>query len=186
MVVGQAKPGQAVQEMLEAMAQLPMEVHLALLGRRYDQYQERIQHLKLEGRVHLVPPVKPSQVVPFIEDADASPILYYPRSVNYLHALPNGFFQPIAAGLPLLYPTNLPEIKKIAEQYNLGLPIDPRSPKSICTAVKALLQDPKRSSEFKQNARRASQVLNWEQEERILGDVIHQTLKVTQGAEGVF
>ena len=35
------------------------------------------------------------------------------------------FFQPIAAGLPVLYP-ELPEIRRIAEQYELGVPIDPQ------------------------------------------------------------
>ena len=175
-VVGQAKTGQAVLEMLEAVALLPSEIHVALLGRRYEGYQERIQALRLEGRVHLVPPVKPSEVVPFIETADASMILYYPHSVNYRFALPNGLFQSISAGLPLLYPMNLPEITAIAEHYGLGLPIDPRSPESICAAVRTFLQEPTRLSEYTQNARRARQVLTWEQEERILRDVIQQAL----------
>ena len=182
-VIGHAKKGQAVWEMLEAMTQLPARVHVALLGMGYERYDMRIQSLKLGDRVHIVPPVKPFEVVPFIESADASLILYYPRSANYLNCLPNGFFQAIAAGLPLLYP-ELPEVRRIAEKYQLGLPIDPLSPGSVREAVMELIRNPDRLAEYKENARVAGQVLSWEREEQILGDLIRQTLNSSQGARG--
>jgi len=182
-VIGHAKKGQALPEMLEALAHLPSNVHVALLGMGYEQYQTHIQDLKLRDRVHIVPPVKPFEVVPFIESADASLILYYPRSINYLNCLPNGFFQAIASGLPLLYP-ELPELRNIAEQYHLGLPIDPLSPESIRAAVTELIRNTDRLAEYKKNARLAGQMLSWEREERILSDLLHHTLNSAQGARG--
>lgn len=170
-LVGHAKPGQALVETLEAMTHLPSKVHVALLGKGYEAYRKRVQDLGLRNRVHIVLPVKPFEVVPFIRSADAALIVYYPQSVNYFYCLPNRFFQPIAAELPIIYP-ELPEINKIAKQYELGIPIDPKSPGSISRAVLELIRNPERLSMYRQNARRAGQELSWEQEEGILRDLL--------------
>jgi glycosyltransferase involved in cell wall biosynthesis len=174
--VGQAKPGQAIREALTALRELPTSVHLALLGRNYEQYQDLIRELGIAGRVHLVPPVKPYEVVPFIQSADASLILYYPRTAQYLNCLPNGFFQSVAAELPLLYP-ELPEIEKLAKQYQLGISIDPREPGSIRTAVLELLENPEQIQAYRRNLQRARQELSWEREEGVLRDLLGTILK---------
>jgi glycosyltransferase involved in cell wall biosynthesis len=175
-VVGHAKRGQAILELLEALTTTPAVAHAALVGLGYEQYARQIRARGLAGRVHTVLPVKPYEIVPFIADADASLLLYYPRSANYLHCLPNGFFQAIAAGLPLLYP-ELPELRKIATEYDLGLPIDPRSAASIADGMEAFLRQPDRVSAYRRNTERARRVLDWEQEERVLADVLDRALR---------
>jgi glycosyltransferase involved in cell wall biosynthesis len=173
--VGQAKAGQALSEAFDAMRLLPDRVHLALVGARYEQHLEEIRGKGLEGRVHPVPPVKPYEVVPFIQSADAALILYYPRSVNYAYCLPNGFFQSVTAELPLLYP-ELREIKRVAEQYNLGIAIDPRSAESIRSGVAELLTDQEKLLTFKRNLRAAKHELSWEKEEILLKDLISKII----------
>jgi glycosyltransferase involved in cell wall biosynthesis len=180
--VGQAKPGQALSEAFAAMRLLPERVHLAFLGKNYEPYLEEIRRTGLESRVHFVPPVLPYEVVPFIRDADAGLILYYPFSVNYVSCLPNGFFQTIAAELPLLYP-ELAEIKKIAARYEIGLPIDPQSPASIADAVTRLMENGFDMTRYKQNLFTASRELSWEKEEAILLDLISRTLTDKAGPE---
>jgi len=174
-LVGQAKMGQALEELFQAMTILPSSVHLALLGGGYESYVERIDGLELQNRVHSVLPVKPFEVVPFIKTADAALIVYYSYSLNYFYCLPNGFFQPIAAELPLIY-SDLPEIRKIAEKYELGFPINPQSPRSIVKAVLKLIGNPDCLSFFKQNARDASQALSWEWEEEKLRNLVQKTI----------
>jgi glycosyltransferase involved in cell wall biosynthesis len=173
--VGQAKPGQVVREALIAVAMLPETIHLAFVGRYYDKYLDLMRELGIEGRVHLVAPVKPYEVVPFIRSADASLILYYPHTRNYVNCLPNGFFQSVAAELPLLYP-ELPEIKKLAEQYELGISIDPQQSESIRTAVEELSGNPKRVQAYRQNLQRAKQELSWEREEVVLRELLTEVL----------
>ena len=73
----------AIQEALDALLLLPDQVHLAFVGRNYDSSLEDIQGRDLADRVHVVPPVLPNEVVPFIRTADAALILYFPWSVNY-------------------------------------------------------------------------------------------------------
>lgn len=174
--IGQAKAGQAIKESLDAMQKLPNNVHLALVGKNTDQHLDLIRQRKLEGRVHAVPPVMPFEVVPFVRSADASLILYYSRSPNYENCLPNALFQSIAAELPLLYP-ELTEIKRIAERYDLGIPIDPLDPESIRSGVLELMTDADRFSTYHENLCVAKEELSWEREEGILRELLSKVIK---------
>ncbi len=135
--VGQFKRGMAVEEAVKAMALLPRHYHLAFVGPGYPSYSKLLERENVADRVHFLPPVEPAEVVPFIKSADAGIVLYYPLSPSHHNCLPNGFFQPIAAGLPVIYP-ELPEIRRIAEQYELGVPIDPQDPASIAAGISRL------------------------------------------------
>ena len=163
-MVGQLKPGTAVREGLLALRQLPERVHLAFVGRGHDRSRELVDQLGLDGRVHLVEPVPTTDVISFIRGADASVLLYRPVSQNYLYGLPNGFFNAVAAGLPLLYPA-LVEIEALARRYQLGARFDPSEPDSIAAAIRSLLDDPDAAARYRAGAERARQELNWENEE---------------------
>jgi len=173
--LGNAKEGTAIQEALDAMEELPAHVHLVFVGRYFEPIIKSIRSGHLENRVHVVPPVKPFEVVPFIWSGNASIILYYPRSANYMSSLPNRFFQPLAAELPLLYP-ELPEMKRIAEKYEIGIPIEPRSPVSIISGVTRLMTEPGLLERYQENLRAAKQDLAWENEEHILKKLISAIL----------
>jgi glycosyltransferase involved in cell wall biosynthesis len=175
--IGQAKKGMAIRESIEALAILPPRVHLALVGRYYEQYLEYIRLFNLENRVHLVQPVKPFEVTSFVKSANVSLIPYYPRSVNYKYFLPNGFFQSIAAELPILYP-ELPEMKRFAESHKLGIPINPKSPITIREAVLTLMNNDELRSIYKRNLKLVNQSLNWEKEEVILYNLIFSVLNL--------
>jgi len=174
--VGNAKEGMAVQEALVSMLELPDNVHFAFLGRFYETYLDRIRSMGLQKRVHLVPPLKPYEVVPFIKSADASIILYYPKSIDYQKSLPNRFFQSIAAGLPLFYP-QLPEIRRIAEKYRIGIPIDPQVPRSMSTAIIKLMNDVQLMATLRRNVRAASKSLGWQEEEAVLHRLIERAVR---------
>jgi glycosyltransferase involved in cell wall biosynthesis len=175
-IIGQAKKGMAVHEAFEALLQLPSWVHLALVGKNQDQYLEEVVKYELRNRVHLIQPVKPFEVISFIKSADASLIPYYARSVNYENALPNRLFQSIGAELPIFYP-ELPEIRKLVEAYEIGIPIDPLVPESIVQAAIKLIDNPALRLQYHANVRRAKDDLNWEKEEVILRDLVLKVLK---------
>ena len=173
--IGTAKPGQAIEEALDAMCRLPDRVHLAFLGKNNDQHIPLILQRKLQGRVHLISAVLPTEVVLFVRSADASLTLYYPKSVQYKNCLPNSLFQAIAAELPLLYP-ELPEINRIARGYGLGIPIDPLDPESIRLGVLELMTDADRFSTYHENLCVAKEELSWEREEAVLRELIGKVI----------
>ncbi|MBE7555388.1 MAG: glycosyltransferase [Anaerolineales bacterium] len=173
--VGHAKPGMAIEEMFEALAILPANVHLAFIGNGYAPYLETVQKKGLAQRIHFVAPVKPDEVVPFIRSADVAVVLYYSKSVDYKYSLPNRFFQAIAAELPLLYP-DLPEIKRIADTYDVGLQVDPQSPQSISAAILQLMNSPHLAQQYKRNLSLAKEELSWEHEEKVLQDLLREVI----------
>ena len=120
----------------------------------------------------------PQHVVPYIADADASVVLYYGQSINYQNALPNRFFQSIAAELPLVYP-DLAEIRRIAERYGVGIMADPRDPTQIAEALRALADDPAERTAIRQRLAAAAQDLSWEVEEASLRDLLCRQLGPT-------
>jgi hypothetical protein len=73
-------------------------------------------------------------VVPFIRTADLGLVIYEPYSVNYRYALPNGFFQVIAAGLPLVRAA-LPEIEAAIGRHAVGARLDRLDPPSLAAAI---------------------------------------------------
>ena len=175
-VIGRAKKGRAILELMQAVADLPDKVHVAFLGSGYEEkFADDVQRLGLAGRVHFVPPVKPFEVVPFVRGADAAAILYYARSVNYAYSLPNGFFQSIAAELPVLYP-DLIEIKKVAECFDIGIGIDPRDSRSLRSGIETLYNDTGRYEELRRNLGKAHITLDWENEEKKLHELLADIL----------
>jgi glycosyltransferase involved in cell wall biosynthesis len=173
--IGNWKKGMAMEQMLDALAALPKHVHLAFLGSGYSSLDEAIASRSLGGRVHLVKPVLPQEIVPFIVSADASVVLYYGKSVNYQNALPNRFFQSIAAKLPLVYP-DLNEIRRLADQYGVGIMADPQQPAEIESAISTLIEDAHRRDEIRNNLLVASRELSWEREEQLLGRLLNRHL----------
>jgi glycosyltransferase involved in cell wall biosynthesis len=172
-VSGNCKPtGMAVGNLLEALATLPDHVHVAFLGRDYDAMQERAQELGVGDRAHFLEPVLPTEIVPVLAGADLSPVLYWPATSNLRNALPNGFYQAVAAGLPLLFPRNLPEMREVCERLGLGWEIDPESPASIADAVRALDADREALARRREHVAGVREELSWAHEEPQLGALV--------------
>ena len=170
---GNHKTGmRAVDEAIDAFGRLPERAHLAFVGDGYGGLAERVDRLGVARRVHLLPAVPAADVPAFIRSADAVAVLYVPTMPAIEFALPNGFFAAIVAGLPLLWPTRLPEIRRLAEEHGLGVAIEPEDPASMVAGVLELLEQPQRAAAFRENVRRASEVLNWETEERRLLELV--------------
>lgn len=172
-VVGQAKDGMAIREALEAMRNMPSHVHIAFVGKNTQKYSVYVEQAQLGSQVHLVPPVIPSQIVPFIRSANAALILYYPRTENYENCLPNGFFQSVSAKLPILYP-DLPEISRLAVEYQLGISINTQSAYDIANGILYFVEN--NGAHYKDNLAKASCELSWEREELVLRDLVENFL----------
>jgi glycosyltransferase involved in cell wall biosynthesis len=111
-VVGNYKQGMAVAVALEAFACLPDRFHLAFVGLGYDRADLPPVAAPLRQRVHFGQFAVPNEIVPSIRSADIGLVIYEACSDNYRYALPNGFFQAAAAGLPLVR-APLPEIEAV-------------------------------------------------------------------------
>ena len=174
--IGNDKGGVAAEEGLRALASLPESVHLAFVGLGHDRHRERIRELGLGSRIHLVDPVPPSHVTSFVSSADAAALLYKPVTRDYAYALPNKFFQSIAAGLPTLYPGALLEVAAICERYGFGVPVDTGDPASIAEGVRGMIGDPDELRRLRERAEAARDEESWEREEQKLLGLVDSIL----------
>jgi hypothetical protein len=139
-VVGNRKPGMAVDTAVDALAMLPTRFHLVFVGRGYEADRVRLRRHPAVSRVHFGRHVAPNQVVPFIRTADLGLVIYEPYSANYRYALPNGFFQVIAAGLPLVRAA-LPEIEAAIGRRPVGARLDRLDPPTLAAAILRCAED---------------------------------------------
>ena len=155
-VVGHHKIGQVLEPAIAALRRLSGRKHLVLVGRGYDPYAR----MEDEGglTIHCPGALVPTQIVPFLGGADLSLILYVDATLNYRVTLPNGLFQSISAGVPVLYP-DLPELAGVARRVH-GCLIDPTDTDSIEAGAIRMLTD--------RPTARTSGDLSWQNEEKIL------------------
>jgi glycosyltransferase involved in cell wall biosynthesis len=175
-VAGNYKRGMAVEPMLRALAQLPARVNLVFIGGHYQEFVAVAENLGVGDRTHVVPPVLPTEVVPFLADADLAPVLYYPSSISVRHALPNGFFLSVAAGVPVLYPNQLDDLRALAERYDVGWEIDPLDDASIASVVQAIVESPDVLAERRAHVREIRPQLSWGTDEQELARLVSTVL----------
>ena len=141
-VVGNWKPGMAVEVAVDALAHLPEHFHLVFLGRGYEKVAYKLPPDLLGRRLHIGHVLAPNELVPSIRSADVGLVIYEVYSENYRHALPNGFFQIIAAGLPLVR-APLPEIEAIIRHRPVGVCLKRLDPVTLAQAIVRCAADAK-------------------------------------------
>lgn len=170
-IVGQAKRGQVFSGVLGALKQVP-EVHAVFVGNGYPaMIGDEVGRRGINDRTHFIEGVRAQQVVPLIREANASLMIYYSRSKNYISALPNGFFQSIAAGLPLFY-GGLPELERVCDEFQCGARIDPSNTESVSNALRHVVGLTPTLLELRRSSERAAVSLSWKNEERKLADLV--------------
>ncbi len=88
-------------------------------------------------------------------------------NVNYRFSLPNKIFDYIHAGIPVLV-SDLTEIKRVVESYNVGLVCPSHDPQEIADYLTKILTDKDLNATFKTNTKKASQELTWAKECEVL------------------
>lgn len=171
-VVGNYKAGMAIESVIQALASLPAGVHVAFVGRGYP---ASLVPAECIGRMHVGIAMPPRQIVPFITTADIGLVAYKPISDNYKHALPNGFFQVVAAGLPLLYPA-LPEIEATIGGLDVGWRMADVTGSAIVEGIARIRSG---AASCRQNVRLLAARISWENDEKSLARLVESLLPHT-------
>jgi len=157
---GHSGRGRGLAELLAVVGALPT-LHLALVGQ-----QEGIEAVgqaadpALRTRVHVLPSLPAPLVAPFMRSADAAIIYLLPVSLNMRYALPNKFFEAVAAGLPLAISEG-EEFRPLVERYGIGVLFDPARHAVAVDAVRAVLQG---RAQLRGAVAAAREVLSWRRE----------------------
>lgn len=156
--------GRGIPHILKAMRFMENSVLLILgEGEQKSNFQKLASELGVGERIIFAGSVKQEELINYTAGADVGLSLIENISVSYYHALPNKLFEYIMAGLPVLS-SDLPQMKKIIETYQVGEAIDITNISNIVDALKLWEQDLNLIGKFKHNCIIAAKDLNWEAE----------------------
>jgi len=103
-------------------------------------------------------------------------VTYLPEP-NHIDALPNKLFEYMALGLPVIA-SNFPKWRRIVEDSNCGLLVDPTKPSEIAEAMLWMYQNPEKALEMGLRGREAVlRKYSWESEEKMLLDTYRSCLE---------
>lgn len=119
--------------------------------------------------------VNRNEVHSILSKSKAGLVTLYP-TINYQDALPVKMFEYMLAGIPVIS-SNIPLWKKIIENHNCGILVDPLKPKEIREAIMYIIDNPKEAEIMGKNGKQAVlEKYNWNIEKEKLMSVYKEIL----------
>ena len=161
---GGFSPGRGIEELFDAITVIDDAV-LVLMGYGYEEaaYRERAASPELRGRVHLLPAVRPIELLDWVAAADVVAMPIQPTTLNHRLTTPNKLFEAMAAGVPVVA-SDLPGMAPIVRETRCGLVVDPTDPAAIAAACREILDaPPDEAAAWRRRALAAAhETYNWE------------------------
>lgn len=167
-----------IEQAMDAILEVPGAA-LVLLG--YGSLREtltsRAGRPPYAGRVFVLPPVPPSELLDWTASSDVMVMAIQPTTLNHRFTTPQKLFEALAAGVPVVA-SDLPGMADIVEATQAGVVCDPTSPASIAAAIRAVLQQPAADlAAMRERARRAAdETYNWDRQATVLFEVYARVL----------
>lgn len=162
------------EELIEAMVHLP-ESFLAIVGSGdvIEILKSRSRELALADRVVFHPKMPYGEMMQYTLNADLGVTLDKDTNLNYRYSLPNKIFDYMKAGIPVLS-SNLPELRKVIEEFDIGSVVESHEPKAIAEAVEKIRNNPELHRQWAENTKFATARLNWQKQEAELAAIFRE------------
>jgi len=159
--LGGIQEGRGLEQIVDALPDIP-DAELALLGSgpSATAIRARAQARGVIGRIHLLEPVPPAEVVSYAASATIGLSLIQPVSASYRYSLPNKLFEYLAAGIPVVA-SDFPQVREILVPNDAGRVVDPRDPARIAATIRDLLADPALRAMGRRGRRLAESRFEW-------------------------
>ena len=123
----------------------------------------RAQNSPARERIHMLNAVPPDHLLEYTASADIGVHLIQNTCLNHYYCLPNKLFQYVLAGVPVII-SNLPEIAKVVQAYDIGILVDPAHEGAVAQAMRRMAEEDELRKHYARHAQQAAPLLNWEQE----------------------
>jgi glycosyltransferase involved in cell wall biosynthesis len=141
---GALSADRGVEQLMAAMLEAPLAAaHLVLLG--YGElaktYSARARAAAYGGRIHVLDPVSPDELLEWIASADVGAMPIQAATLNLRLSTPNKLFECIAAGTPVVV-SDFPAVRTIVRDDPngpLGAVCNPADVRSIAASINGLL-----------------------------------------------
>lgn len=176
---GIANPSRKLELMFEMMNYLDdrFQLDLMLMEPTFSSGKKYLEQLKTMAsrrkRINFVAPRSTDELIPALNEYDIGIVLIPPVNFNYRNTLPNKFFECIQARIALAIGP-IPEMKKITEQYNIGVVSEDFSPKALAAKLSSISIEALNT--MKRNTSAVAENLNAEKNKFLFRELINAAL----------
>lgn len=160
--------GRGIENILSAFIKIKDKNNVIIFMGYGPLQEEIIKQSKINSNIYFQKAVSPTEIIKYTSSADIGISLIENLCLSYYYCLPNKFFEYIISELPVIV-SNLPEMKKIVEEYNIGVAIE----NNYISLIKAIEESNKLKTEkIKDNLQTVKSIFNWEVQEKKLIKII--------------
>lgn len=168
------------EELVAAMEQVQNAVLIiAGNGDVIELLMQMVSGFKLHDKVIFKPRMQYDMLMQYTQIADLGISFDKPTNINYLYSLPNKLFDYLHAHTPILA-SNLPELKKIIEQFDIGYILLNIEANEIANTLNKIINDTELLKQKKNNTYIAAEQLTWEHEKIALVQMVNNALRINQ------
>ncbi len=163
---GGIQSGRGLDSLIDIVPKIREDVLVILIGdgKLKPTLEEKVVRLGLNNRVKFLGLVPLHDLLGYTACADVGLQILLNTCFNHYSTDSNKLFEYLAAGVPVVA-SNFPEIKKVVEEFDAGVLIDPHKPENIAEGINLVLADESRRKTMAENAKRASLKYNWKNEQ---------------------
>lgn len=173
---GGVQQGRGLERLARVAAQVPGAYFVFIGGGRLDASLRQIaQELRLEDRVRFIPTVALADLPSYTASADIGVQPIENTCLNHYTTDSNKLFEYVQAGLPVIA-SDLPEIRRIVRQYDLGLLVPAGDSETLAVALRRMVGDAQLRAHHAARARAAAPALSWEVQEHLLVELYRRIL----------
>lgn len=181
---GRVMGDRGIEQAMDAILEVP-DAALVIMGfgnqngdqSSRDPYIAKSRVAPWQGKVFVVDPVPPTELLPWSASADVMVMAVQPRSENHRYMTPQKLWEALAAGVPVVA-ADMPGFRNVVGSVDCGVLVDPTSPSDIGRGMRALLDlgpDGLRTVGDRGLAA-AHDRYNWETQAAVLEDVYERLL----------
>lgn len=160
--------GRGIELMIESMQYLENTKFIIVgNGDISTELKQKVEELKFQNKVQFLGRKSPDELKDITLQADLGISFEEDLGLNYRYALPNKVFDYINAEIPILV-SDLPEMKRIVNDYLVGEVIVEREPKLIAQQIQDIFK-----KDYKEMIIKAKNELNWSTEKEKLKTIFH-------------
>jgi len=163
---GVLSPGRGIEVILETFKNLSSNDNAVIVFMGFGLLEELIkEYANKYENIYFHEAVTPDVILNYTSSADFGISTIEDSCLSYRYCLPNKMFEYIMANL-LLIVSNLPEMKRVVIENNIGVVAKENTPKGLKEAIyEATKLDKNR---LQANLERAKKIFNWQKQESIL------------------
>jgi glycosyltransferase involved in cell wall biosynthesis len=158
---GGIQPGRGLRNLIVAARDIRRAVVVILgHGRMFRELQDFVRSSGMGEKVKLLGPLPHDLLMSYTASATIGVQLIQNTCLNHYTTDSNKLFEYIMAGTPVVA-SDLPEIRKVVDSYEVGLLVDPEDTGAIAESINRLLEDDALYHRFRKNTRKAARECNW-------------------------